>query len=128
MAKLFKIAVAPTFKSTVKVPRVGGDPLDVQFEFKTMDRKQLAKVYGAWEKATKEMIQEANDKEWSLEEWADSEIALQVSQLKDVVVGWNFDDEFNDENIEALVSSSISVTSAITEVYNEAYVKAKSGN
>lgn len=126
MAKSFKIAIAPTFKATVKVPRVGGEPLEVQFTFKVKDRKELARMFGEWKKGHEELIKDSE--EYSLEDWAEKEIAMQVKQLKDIVVGWNFDDEFNDENIEALVSSVISVTDEIQSTYNEAYTRAKAGN
>lgn len=126
MAKSFKIAVNPTFKANVKVPRVGADPLDVQFTFKVKDRKELAKMFGEWKKAQDEMRE--NSEGFTLEDWANKEIAMQVDQIKDIVVGWGFDDEFNDENIEALVSSVISVTDEIQITYNEAYTRARSGN
>jgi hypothetical protein len=126
MAKSFKIQINPTFKAVVKVPRVGADALDVQFTFKVKDRKELAKMFGEWKKAHEELVKDSE--EYSLEDWAEKEIAMQVKQLKDIVVGWGFDDEFNDENIEALVSSVISVTDEIQSTYNEAYTRARSGN
>ena len=48
MSKSFKIASPATFKSKVSIPRVGGEPLDVDFTFKVMGRKELAKLYSAW--------------------------------------------------------------------------------
>ena len=126
MAKKFVIAVAPTFKSKVSVPRVGADPLEVEFVFKAKSRKELATLFSKWGKEFEELRETGSD--FTLEDWAEAEITLQVGQVKDIVVGWNFDDEFNDENIEALVNSSISVTEAITNAYNTAYVSAKQGN
>lgn len=126
MAKSFKIAVNPTFKATVKVPRVGGEPLDIPFTFKTKDRKELAKMFGEWKKDHEELVKDSE--EYSLEDWAEKEIAMQVKQLKEIVAGWGFDDEFNDENMEVLVSSVISVTDEIQATYNEAYTRAKAGN
>lgn len=133
MAKSFKIQMNPTFKTAVKIPRVGGEPLSVTFEFIAMDRRSLAKVFDNWKKENIEMIEaaqaaEENGSPFTLEEWADREITLQVKQIKDVVKGWGFDDEFNDENIEALVNSSISVTNAILEQYNDGYTRAQQGN
>ena len=43
MSKSFKIASPTTFKSKVSIPRVGGEPLDVDFTFKVMGRKELVK-------------------------------------------------------------------------------------
>jgi len=126
MAKSFKIQTNPTFKSVVKVPRVGAEPLEVSFTFKVKDRKALAKMFGEWKADHEELVKGSED--YSLEDWADKEIEMQVKQLKDIVVGWGFDDEFNDENIEALVSSVISVTDEIQSTYNDAYTRAKAGN
>lgn len=133
MAKSFKIQFNPTFKSAVQVPRVGGDPIAVTFTFKVLDRKSLARVFDAWKKENLQLIEDATtaDKEgtpFTLEEWAEREITLQIKQIKDVVLGWGFDDEFNDENIEELLNSSISVTDAILEQYNDGYIKARQGN
>lgn len=131
--KSFKVQLKPTFKAAVKIPRVGGDALDVTFEFKVFARKELARLFDGWKKQNMELFAEAKEAEtagndFTLEDWADREIVLQVQQVKDITVGWGFDDEFSDENIEELVSSSVSVTDAILEQYNEAYTRARSGN
>lgn len=131
MAKSFKIAQNPTFKETVKIPRVGGEPLEVVFEYKYLTRKELAGLQDDWNKATKEMIEKwtkAEDAERSLEEMSEDEINHNVKQLKDIVVGWNFSDEFNDENIRALVEATLHTTDSIVKAYYEAYAKAKVGN
>lgn len=133
MAKSFKVQMNPTFKGAVKIPRLGGDPLAVTFEFIALDRRKLAAVFDNWKKENFAMIEQAQKAEedgnpFTLAQWADLEIALQVKQIKDVVKGWGFDDEFNDENIEELVNSSISVTEAILEQYNEGYTRAREGN
>ena len=128
MAKKFSIKVNPTFSKVVSIPRVGGDPIDVPFVFKTFDRKGLAKIYSKWGKENEEMIKRGKEEDWDLETWAEQEIEMQVGQVKDIVHGWGFDDEFNDENIEALVSTTTSVTGIIQEVYNDSYSKARLGN
>ncbi len=131
MAKTFKIQQNPTFKETVKIPRVGGEPLEVVFEYKYLTRKELAVLQDDWNKATKEMIEKwtkAGDDERSLEEMSEDEITHNVKQLKDIVVGWNFSDEFNDENIRALVEATLHTTDSIVKAYYEAYAKAKVGN
>ena len=131
MAKTFKIQQNPTFKETVKIPRVGGEPLEVVFEYKYLTRKELAILQDDWNKSTKEMIEKwtnAEDAERSLEEMSEDEITHNVKQLKDIVVGWNFSDEFNDENIRALVEATLHTTDSIVKAYYEAYAKAKVGN
>lgn len=131
--KSFKLQMNPTFKAAVKIPRVGGEPLSVTFTFKVFDRRGLAKVFDKWKAENIALIEESraaaeNGNEFTLEDWADREIELQVSQIKDITEGWGFSDEFSDENIEALVATSVSVTDAILEQYNEAYTRARSGN
>lgn len=131
--KSFKVQMNPTFKAAVKIPRVGGEPLAVTFEFKTFARKELARLFDGWKEANIALMKEADERKeqgdpLSLEEWTDREVALQVQQVKDIVKGWGFSDEFNDENIEELVESSVSVTDVILEQYNDAYSRARSGN
>lgn len=133
MAKSFKMQMNPTFKAPVKIPRIGGDPIDVTFTFKVIDRRGLAAMFDKWKKENIELIEQAQEasesgKEFTMTEWAEREIELQIQQVKDITVGWGFSDEFNDENIEALVTTSVSVTDAILEQYNEAYTRARSGN
>lgn len=125
MAKKFKIANNPTFKSKVSIPRVGGEEIEVEFEFKYLTRKELAKVYEGWqEKLTDLNITD----DTTLSELTDIEVELQIKQLKDIVQGWDFEDEFNDDNIEQLVETSVFAAKTVIEAYQEAYMKAKVGN
>lgn len=131
--KSFKVQMNPTFKAAVKIPRVGGEALNVTFEFKVFARKELARLFDGWKEQNLALINEAeeaknNGTEFTLLDWADREIVLQANQVKDITVGWGFDDEFSDENIQELVASSVSVTDAILDQYNEAYTRARSGN
>lgn len=131
--KSFKVAINPTFKSTVKIPMIGQEPMKVGFTFKVLDRRSLAKLFDSWKDQNMALAKEADDRKeqgnpLTLEEWTDREIALQVQQVKDVVVGWGFAEEFNDENIEALVETSVSVTDVIISEYNEGYTRARQGN
>lgn len=126
MSKSFKIASPSTFNATVSIPRVGGEPLSVGFTFKVMGRKELAKLYSAWGKEYKELFEKHEGE--ITEQYAIEEVALQVKQIKEIVTGWKFDDEFNDENLEELVDTVVSVTDAITSTYNEGYSKARRGN
>lgn len=133
MAKSFKLQVNPTFKAPVEIPRIGADPMRVSFVFKAMNRLELARMFDKWKEEGQEMVDEmrrdaANENQWTLEKLAAREIELQVSQLKDIVVGWGFEDEFNDENIEALVTTAVSVSEAIVDQYHDAYQRARKGN
>lgn len=48
MAKKFSIAQAPTFESSVEIPRLGGESIKVPFTFKYLDREALADLYSSW--------------------------------------------------------------------------------
>lgn len=125
MAKSFKIAQKPTFKSEVMIPRVGAESVPVTFEFHAKPRTELAKLFDVWQKKANEISeQEIN----SFVELTEADIQMQVEQLQDIVVGWSFDDEYTEENIRALVETSNAVAEAIIEAYQKAYQKARSGN
>lgn len=125
MAKKFKILQNPTFKKKVDVPRIGGEPTQIEFEFRYLPRKQLAELYDVWEKETKELI---NSEITNFIELTEAEINLQVKQLKDILVGWDFEDEFSDENIGLLVETSVHAARVIVDSYGESYSNAKLGN
>lgn len=132
MAKSFKIAQNTTFKQMVKVPRVGGDPIEVEFEFKYLTRPQLSHLQDTWDVSTKDMIEKwstAREKEeLAIEDMTEDETKHNIKQLQDIVVGWSFDDEFNEDNIRALVESSIGSVEAVVAAYHQAYQKTKLGN
>ena len=124
MSKKFKIKQNPTFKAKVVIPVVGGDGVETEFEFKYLTRKELAAMYDKWS----EEAQKLTFEDVTLAELTDQEMKLQVMQIKDIVCGWDIEDEFNDENIEGLVNISINIVKAITDVYQKAYVESKLGN
>ena len=128
MSKKFKIKQNPTFKSKVDIPVVGGNSVEVEFEFKYLTRKELAKLYDDWHEKAKELNEFIRKDDVTLVELTNAEIDLQVCQVKDIVVGWDMDDEFNDENIEQLVDISVNIVGAITTTYQKAYTEAKMGN
>lgn len=127
MAKKFSITQAPTFVGNVPVPRIGGEAVDVPFTFKYRDREQLAQVFELWRKRRMELF-ESIGAETSGEEVARREIAFEVEQLRDVVVGWGFDEPFDDQHIEALVRSLASVPEAVVSAYAKAFHQARLGN
>jgi hypothetical protein len=126
MAK-FKIAQAPTFSGTVMIPVVGQDPVKVEFTFKYRNRIELAALFDEWNQRRKDGFDRFGDKPTASEIVAvDTE--NQMQQIKDLVVGWEFDDEFNDEGIKALVTSCHGTTEAVVDAYQAAYAKARTGN
>lgn len=138
MAKKFKIESNPTFKEIVSIPRVGGDPIEVEFEFKYLTRRELAALYDKWQNGLDEFVSNVSKKseedfengveDITLSDATDMEIKMSVKQIKDITVGWGFEDEFSDENIERLIESSLHVSRVLTEKYQEAYTKVKLGN
>jgi hypothetical protein len=127
MAKI-KIAQNPTFKAKVAIPRVGDKSVDVDFEFKYLDRLALSALFDKWNTARDEHATQVKDGNLSWQEATTSEIAMQVSQMKDIVSGWGFDDKFSDEAITALVTTCVGAPQAVLDAYQGAYQPARLGN
>ncbi len=127
MAK-FKIAQKPTFKAKVSIPRVGGTADEVEFEFLFLDRLALSELFDKWNKARDAHAEKVQAEGLSWAEATAEEITLQVSQIKDIVSGWAFDDAFNDESIAALVTTCVAAPQAVLSAYQTAYQPARLGN
>lgn len=129
MAK-FKIAQNPTFKAVVDIPRVGGTVIQVPFEFKYRDRKELAKLFAGWQESVKEDQErfKAKGDELTLIEITDSHVERQIEQVTQLVTGWGFDDKFNAESIRALVETSAGAGDAIVDAYQKAFSAVRLGN
>ncbi|MDF2642803.1 MULTISPECIES: phage tail assembly chaperone [Pseudomonas] len=127
MAKI-KISQNPTFKAKVAIPRVGADPVSVEFEFKYMDRLALAAHFDKWNAARDEHAKKVQEDDMSWQEATGAEIALQVGQLKDIVASWAFDEKLSDESLTALVTTCIGAPQAVLEAYQTAYQPARLGN
>ncbi|MCU7216642.1 phage tail assembly chaperone [Pseudomonas sp. VE 196-7] len=127
MAKI-KISQSPTFKAKVAIPRVGADPISVEFEFKYMDRLALAAHFDKWNAARDEHAKKVQEDDMSWQEATGAEIALQVGQLKDIVASWAFDEKLSDESLTALVTTCIGAPQAVLEAYQTAYQPARLGN
>ena len=126
MAKKFSIAQAPTFESSVEIPRLGGESIKVPFTFKYLDREDLADLYSSWGERFKRLVEET--REQSLEAFTTAQIDLQVEQVQAVVAGGGFDEAFTEANVRLLVSSLVSVPEAILEAYQSAYSRGRLGN
>jgi hypothetical protein len=123
-----KIAQNPTFKAKVAIPRIGEKPVDVEFEFKYLDRLALSELFDKWNAAREEHAAKAQELGTSWQEATASEIAMQVSQIKDIVSAWGFDDKFDDEAITALVTTCVGAPQAVLDAYQGAYQPARLGN
>ncbi|GHS80329.1 hypothetical protein PAGU2196_11630 [Pseudomonas sp. PAGU 2196] len=127
MAKI-KIAQNPTFTAEVKIPRVGGEPVPVEFTFRYLDRTALAKLYDSWNQASEANAEKAKTENVSLEQFTAGQIQLQAEQIKAVTVGWGFDDKFTDEAILDLVTTCVGAPQAVLDAYHQAYNPARLGN
>ena len=127
MAKI-KISQNPTFKAKVAIPRVGADPVSVEFEFKYMDRLALAAHFDKWNAARDEHAKKVQEDDLSWQEATGAEIALQVGQLKDIVASWAFDEKLSDEAMTALVTTCVGAPQAVLAAYQAAYQPARLGN
>ncbi|WP_421547363.1 phage tail assembly chaperone [Pseudomonas sp. QD4] len=127
MAKI-KISHNPIFKAKVAIPRVGADPVTVDFEFKYLDRMSLSGLFDRWNAARDEHAAKVQDDSLSWQDATASEIALQVSQLKDIVSGWGFEEKLSDESLTALVTTCVGAPKAVLDAYQAAYQPARLGN
>ncbi|WP_223538792.1 phage tail assembly chaperone [Pseudomonas sp. BF-R-12] len=125
MAK-FTLIQNPTFKTDVMLPTVGGNPENVEFEFKYRDRTELADLYAEWDERHKELG--AKSQEVGLKQFTALLIDLQVQQLKAIVQGWDVEEEFTEENLRILVRSISAAPSAVLGAYSDAFAKARLGN
>ncbi len=126
MAK-FKIAQAPTFLGAVMIPVVGQEPAKVEFTFKYRNRIELAALFDEWNQRRKDGQERFGEKP-TVSEIIAVDTENQMQQIKDLVVGWEFDDKFDDESIKALVTSCHGTTEAVVDAYQAAFAKARTGN
>ena len=124
----FKIAQNATFKAEVEIPRVGFDAIKVEIEFKYRDRKELSKYYDKWNAERDAAAKEAMKDGATWEEATDRQIALEIGQLKEIIVGWGFPEELSDESLAELVGSCAGAPSAVLDAYQNAYAVARRGN
>ena len=124
----FKIAQNATFKAEVEIPRVGFDAIKVEIEFKYRDRKELSKYYDKWNTERDALIQESIKDGSTWEEATAGQIALEAGQLKDIVVGWSFEEDFTEEAIIELVTTCVGAPAAVIDAYQAAYAVARRGN
>lgn len=126
MAKI-RIAQNPSFKATVLIPIVGSEPEKIEFTFKYRDRLELAALFDEWNRNRKDALAALGDQP-SLSEVVAADAAQQAQQIKDLVVGWSFDDKFDEKNIASFVKSCQGATEAVVDAYQGAYNQARLGN
>lgn len=127
MAKI-KIAQNPTFTGVVQVPRIGAEPVAVEFQFRYMDRVALSALFDRWNKARDAWAEKAQLDGATWEEVTKGEIALQAEQLGEILTGWDLEDEFGPEAIADLVRTCTGAPKAVIDAYQAAYSPARLGN
>lgn len=127
MAKI-KIAQDPTFIAEVRVPRIGGEPVPVEFEFRYMDRVTLAGMFDRWNKARDVWTEQARADNATWEEVTAGEIALQAEQLSEIVTGWDLEDKFSQKAILELVRTCTGAPKAVIDAFQAAYSPVRLGN
>lgn len=103
MAKL-KLIANPTFTTKVAIPVAGGDAIPMAFTFKHRTRTELD-AFGK-----------------GLAQQSDADAFLEM------LTGWEFDEEFNKENIELLLQNYQGAAMAVYDTYKNELVKAKVKN
>ena len=127
MAKI-SILQAPTFQRVVEIPRIGGDPVKVSFDFKFLDRDQLAEFMDAEFTFSKEFGAATQEEGTTLKSLTGKTEEFQIEQLQKIVAGWGFDEPFDADNLRALVRTAGTVPDAILTAYKQSYQAAREGN
>ncbi len=126
MAKI-KIAQNPTFSAAVLLPRVGAEPVEVNFEFRYFDRLALAEMFDRWNQARESLADQAKEgATWA--EVTRREVELQADQIKEIVHGWGLQDDYTDEAVRQLVLTCTGAPKSVIDAYQAAYAPARLGN
>lgn len=104
MATKLKLIADPTFKSDVGIPVAGAEPVDVAFTFKHRTKDALDEFVASRAGKT------------------------DVESFMDMVVAWDFEDEFNKESVALLLQNRIGVALATYRKYVDELVSAKLKN
>lgn len=103
MAKL-SIDANPTFTTPVPIPVHGGDPVLMGFTFKHRTLDEMAAWVGSRDGKT------------------------DVDAVLDMVVGWDFAEEFTPENVARLLQQRVGTSLSIFTVYTREIYQAKLKN
>lgn len=101
---MLKLKANPTFKAKVGIPIPGGEPVDVEFEFKHRTKEELAEFI----KASASI--------------PDDESILQVC------VGWGLDDAFTPENVRIFTENYHRASRAVAVKYLAELTQVRLGN
>jgi hypothetical protein len=103
MTKL-KLAVEPTFKGIVQIPRAGDVPVPVEFIFKHRTKDDLKK-------------------------WIDKRKGTDdTTSFLDMCVGWELEDKFDKQHVELLLQNYAGAGLACFKAYLEQLISGRVGN
>ena len=128
MAKKFSILTNPTFVASVDLPCPGMDAVSVDFTFKVKDRVEVADFRDKASAFFTDALAKSEDEKWLNAKWQKEITDYEFSQLKEIVSGWDFDEEFNDANLMAFVRSNKERAAAVVSKYLSSVEKAREGN
>jgi hypothetical protein len=124
----FKTIQNPTFTADVHIPRVGGDPVKVQFEFRYLTRLEIAALFDKWNDARAALGKAAKKADITWQQATAGQVDFEVQQFKDIVVGWELDDELTDEFIAGLLASCAGMSEVIVSAFQDAHGNTRRGN
>lgn len=111
-----KLKANPTFHEKVGIPIHGGDPVDVDFEFKHRTRTEFAAF-------CKEL-----DEKTAASNTAEEIVDADVWYVMQTVAGWELTDAFNTENVKMLLQNYQGAAGAIAQKYTSSLMQVKLGN
>lgn len=96
--------------------------------FAYKDREALSAFADEQIQHSKQFAEQAKEEGVTVVDLTFKTIDFQVKHLAEIIVGWGFEDELNEQNIRALACSAASVPDAILKAYQNAYADARLGN
>ncbi|WP_288463739.1 phage tail assembly chaperone [uncultured Pseudomonas sp.] len=127
MAKI-SIKQKPTFTRPVEIPQIGGKPVKVNIEFKFLSRSEVSALIQTEIEQGKKFADLMTANGSTMIDVTEQSKDFQVEYLQKIMVGWEFEEEFNEENVRALVSTYVAVPDAIIAAYKASYEGAREGN
>lgn len=128
MAKKFSILTNPNFTVPVDIPCPGADAISVDFTFKAKDRVEVADFRDRASAFFTDALAKSEEEKWDNAKWQNSIANYEVSQLQEIVEGWDFDEPFDDKHLTAFVRSHKERASAVISKYLGSIEKAREGN
>ncbi|WP_137279223.1 phage tail assembly chaperone [Pseudomonas rhizoryzae] len=127
MAKI-SIKQKPTFTRPVDIPQIGDKPVKVNFEFKFLDRDEVSALVDSEVEQGRRFAELMTAEGANVSSVTEQSKEFQVEYLQKIVAGWGFVEEFNEENLRALVATYVAVPDAIIAAFKAAYEPAREGN